>query len=66
MVASLTYDKRIFDSKPEMSKTGEKAQILKDELLILIDNDTNAFKAIIEANKLPDSNAKEKKIKNYP
>ena len=64
MVASLTYDKKeFFDSKPEMSKTGEKAQILKDELLILIDNDTNAFKAIIEANKLPDSNAKEKENK---
>ena len=64
MVAALTFDKKeFFDSKAEMSHIGEKSQKIKDELLSLIDRDTDAFNAIITANRLPSTSPKEKENK---
>ena len=64
MVAALTFDKKeFFDSKAEMSHIGEKSQKIKDELLSLIDRDTDAFNAIIAANRLPGTSPKEKENK---
>ena len=66
MVAALTFDKKeFFDSKAEMSHIGEKSQKIKDELLSLIDRDTDAFNAIIAANRLPSTSPKEKEDKEF-
>ena len=65
MVAALTYEKKGFeDSKESMDKAGIKAQLIKQKLSKLIDDDTNAFNDVIEASRLPDSNKKEEDEKN--
>ena len=53
MVASLTYYKKdFFDLREKMNDLGKRAQLIKDELIVLIDEDTRAFNSILEANKL--------------
>ena len=62
MVAALTHEKKGFEaSQDEMDAMGNKAQEIKDRLSFLIDEDTNAFNTVMDANRLP-SNSDEEKI----
>jgi glutamate formiminotransferase/formiminotetrahydrofolate cyclodeaminase len=61
MVANLSSHKRGWDDKWEYySDWAEKGQDLKDQLLFLVDEDTQAFNKIMEAFRLPNSNDAEK------
>ncbi|MBT3589134.1 MAG: glutamate formimidoyltransferase [Candidatus Marinimicrobia bacterium] len=61
MVAALTHEKKdMLDSKPEMDIIGIEAQLLKDQLAFLVDEDTEAFNQVMSANRLPSSNENEK------
>ncbi len=64
MVANLSSHKRGWDEHWEKySKWAEKGQQIKDELLKLVDEDTNAFNKIMNAFTMPKSNDKEKKLR---
>ncbi len=64
MVANLTYGKKKYaDVWDDMLKVGEKAQELKDAFLSLIDEDTAAFDALMDAMRLPKKTEEEKKIR---
>ena len=61
MVANLSSHKRGWDDRwEEYSEWAEKGQSLKDELLFLVDEDTQAFNRIMEGFGLPKSNDQEK------
>src|SRR5712675_2568356 len=61
MVANLSAGKRGWDDKLEyFSNWAVKAQQLKDELLSLVDEDTNAFNKVMDAFALPKNSAEEK------
>ena len=61
MVANLSSHKAGWDERwEEFSKWAEKGQKLKDELLLLVDEDTNAFNKIMDAFGLPKGNDEEK------
>ena len=61
MVANLSAGKRGWDDKLKyFSDWAVKAQQLKDELLFLVDEDTEAFKKVIDAFVLPKESAEEK------
>jgi len=61
MVANLSAHKKGWDDKIDFfSDWAEKGQTLKDELLRLVDADTNAFKEIMDAFALPKSTDEEK------
>jgi glutamate formiminotransferase/formiminotetrahydrofolate cyclodeaminase len=61
MVANLSAGKRGWDDKLKyFSDWAVKAQQLKDELLFLVDEDTAAFKKVIDAFVLPKESAEEK------
>ena len=61
MVANLSASKRGWDDKLKyFSDWAVKAQQLKDELLFLVDEDTAAFKKVIDAFALPKESAEEK------
>src|SRR6202162_6120846 len=61
MVANLSAGKRGWDDKLQFfSDWAVKAQKLKDELLFLVDEDTAAFKKVIDAFGLPKESAEEK------
>ena len=65
MVANLSSHKKGWDERwEEFSKWADKGQKLKNELLKLVDEDTNAFNKIMNAFSLPKSNAEEKKIRD--
>ena len=65
MVAALTHEKKGFIAlKPEMDKIGVEAQTIKDRLSFLVDEDTNAFNNVMEANRMPASNDDEAKVKD--
>ena len=65
MVASLTYYKKdFFDLRDEMNDLGKKAQLIKDKLAELVDEDTSAYNAIIDSNKMPAKTEEEAKIKD--
>jgi len=65
MVAALTHEKKGFiQLKPEMNEIGIEAQTIKDRLSFLVDEDTNAFNNVMEANRMPASNDEEVKVKN--
>lgn len=54
MVANLSIGKPEFDAKyAELNSLAEKAQALKDQLLAAVDEDTQAFNAVLEAMRLP-------------
>ncbi len=54
MVANLSSHKPGWDERwEEFSKVAEKGQILKDQLLDLVDEDTNAFNKIMAALQMP-------------
>ena len=64
MVANLSSHKRGWDDRwEEFSSWAEKGQALKEELVRLVDEDTNAFNKIIDAVRLPKSNDEEKAIR---
>ena len=64
MVAALTHEKKeMLSTKPLMDEIGVEAQELKDQLAILVTEDTQAFNKVMEANRLPANTAHEKNIK---
>ncbi len=64
MVANLSSHKRGWDDRwEEFSLWAEKGQQLKDELLFLVDEDTNAFNKIIDAVRMPKATAEEKQVR---
>src|SRR5213596_20952 len=64
MVANLSAGKRGWDDKLEyFSDWAGKAQQLKDELLALVDEDTNAFNKVMDAFGLPKGSDEEKKAR---
>ncbi len=61
MVANLSSHKPGWDERwEEFSNYAEKGQQIKDELLFLVDEDTNAFNRIMEAFSLPKNTDEEK------
>ncbi len=61
MVANLSSHKRGWDDRwEEFSDWAEKGQAIKDELLRLVDDDTEAFNAIMAAFRLPKGSEEEK------
>ncbi len=64
MVGSLTHGKKGYEEQfSEQCSNSEKAQHLKDAFLADIDNDTNAFNAIMTAMKMPKKSDAEKKAR---
>lgn len=60
MVANLTVGKKGYESVfDEMKNISVSAQKLKDELLLLVDEDTNAFNKLMEAARLPKKSEEE-------
>ena len=65
MVANLSAHKPGWDAQWDyFSNWAEKGQAYKNELLFLVDEDTNAFNKIIEGFRLPKTNHKEIEIRN--
>ena len=65
MVANLSAGKRGWDDKLEyFSSWAVKAQQLKDELLSLVDEDTNAFNKVMDAFGLAKASDEEKKTRD--
>ena len=65
MVANLSAHKPGWDAQWEyFSNWAEKGQTYKNELLFLVDEDTNAFNKIIEGFRLPKTNHKEIEIRD--
>tara|TARA_Y100000813_G_scaffold189178_1_gene164121 strand:- start:2147 stop:3847 length:1701 start_codon:yes stop_codon:yes gene_type:complete len=64
MVANLSAHKRGWDDKwEEFSNWAEKGIAFQNELLSLVDEDTNAFNKIMEAFRLPKDSEKEKEFR---
>jgi glutamate formiminotransferase / formiminotetrahydrofolate cyclodeaminase len=64
MVANLSSHKRGWDERwEEFSTWAEKGQLIKDELLFLVDEDTRAFNRIMDAFGLPKGNDEEKALR---
>lgn len=64
MVAALTHEKKGLEKhRPEMEEIGLRAQQIKDRLTFLIDEDTNAFNRMMDANRLPADSDEEKSAK---
>ncbi|NVK51415.1 MAG: glutamate formimidoyltransferase [Flavobacteriaceae bacterium] len=64
MVANLSAHKAGWDDKWEFySKWAQKGQAYKNELLFLVDEDTNAFNKIIDGFRMPKSTDAEKEIR---
>ncbi len=60
MVANLTFDKKGFENqRSAMDDLAVKGQSLKSEFLKAVDEDMRAFNSIIDARRLPKSNADE-------
>ena len=65
MVANLSAHKRGWDDKwEEFSNWAEKGISFQNELLRLVDEDTNAFNKIMEAFRLPKHSEEEKALRN--
>lgn len=61
MVANLSSHKRGWDDRwAEFSEWAERGQAIKDELLLLVDEDTKAFDGVLSAFRLPKGNEEEK------
>lgn len=64
MVANLSSHKRGWDNRwKEFSDVAEKAERIKNKLMILVDEDTRAFNKIMDAFGLPKSNEEEKQAR---
>jgi glutamate formiminotransferase/formiminotetrahydrofolate cyclodeaminase len=65
MVANLSHGKAGTEDKDEsLCAIADSAQKVKDELLVAIDDDTNAFNAFMDARRLPTGTAEEKEMRN--
>ena len=65
MVANLSSHKAGWDARwEEFSDWAEKGQAIKDELIRLVDEDTNAFNKIMDAFGLPKGNEEEKRARH--
>lgn len=65
MVAALTHEKPgYYDTKPRMKEVGVRAQQIKDRLVVLVDEDTQAFNQVMAASRLPCATEAEKTAKN--
>jgi len=65
MVANLSSHKRGWDDRwEEFSEWAEKGQELKDKLLKLVDEDTDAFNKIMNAFRLPKGSEEEQQARN--
>lgn len=65
MVAALSFDKKGFaEKKPLLNDLAEKAQKLKASFAAAIDDDMNAFNAVIDAGRLPKASEEEIKLRN--
>jgi glutamate formiminotransferase/formiminotetrahydrofolate cyclodeaminase len=54
MVVNLTLPKQEYEAvSQELHGYGRRAQVIKDELLLAVDRDTDAFNAVLEAMRLP-------------
>ena len=64
MVANLSSNKRGWENQVEMfSHIADQINVIRNELLLLVDEDSNAFNMIMVAFKLPNNSEKEKKIR---
>ncbi|MBT4063117.1 MAG: glutamate formimidoyltransferase [Flavobacteriaceae bacterium] len=64
MVANLSSNKRGWENQVEMfSQIADQINVIRNELLLLVDEDSNAFNMIMLAFKLPNNSEKEKKIR---
>ena len=64
MVANLSSNKRGWENQVEMfSHIADQINVIRNELLLLVDEDSNAFNMIMLAFKLPNNSEKEKKIR---
>ena len=62
MVANLSSNKRGWENQVEMfSHIADQINVIRNELLLLVDEDSNAFNMIMLAFKLPNNSEKEKK-----
>ncbi len=65
MVANLTYGKKKYkDVWDDMGRIANTAQKLKDEFIVLVDRDTEAFDALMAAFKMPKKTDEERKIRD--
>jgi glutamate formiminotransferase/formiminotetrahydrofolate cyclodeaminase len=60
MVANLWQDKVESEAAAELLKAAETVQRVKDQLILAVDEDTNAFNAYMEARRLPANTPDEK------
>lgn len=64
MVANLSSHRRGWDDRwEEFSEWAEKGKAFQEELLTLVDQDTEAFNSVMAAFRLPDSTPEEKRAK---
>jgi len=64
MVAALSFEKKGLEKyRDKFESWGTETQELKERLSILIDEDTNAFKAVLTARRLPDESPAQKDLK---
>lgn len=64
MVANLTHGKAGTEHKDSaLCQIANSAQLLKDQLLLAIDDDTNAFNAFMDARRLPAGTPQEKELR---
>ena len=65
MVSNLTIGKKDYENVwQELTKLAGQSQKIKDQLLIAVDDDTNAFNDYMEARRLPQNTAEEKSVRN--
>jgi len=60
MVANLAQGGPDTDKDAKLIALAERAQVLKDSLMLAVDSDTNAFNAFMEARRLPDATPEQK------
>jgi glutamate formiminotransferase/formiminotetrahydrofolate cyclodeaminase len=60
MVAVLSHTRKGFESKqPDLDRIAVRAQTLKDQFLVAVDADTAAFDQLLDALRMPKSNARD-------
>ena len=64
MVSNLTVGKKGYEAAwKELTELANRAQEIKDKLLLAVDEDTNAFNAYMEARRLPQNTREEKEAR---
>jgi len=65
MVSNLTIGKKDYEKVwQELTKLADQSQKIKDQLLIAVDDDTDAFNDYMEARRLPQNTAEQKRVRN--